>query len=443
MSVSTSRAVLLLIVLSSLNIVVHAQLVMDPQIRDEIGRIKAIDNHAHPKRVLVKGENDEGSESAGAGTPMDIPVRLRPDNPEYLTAWTELYGSTTGRTSGVTIDSFVKAKEQIKADRGESYSVWILDRLNIDVMLANRFSMGRGLTSGRFRWVPFADALMYPLSNRSLGKVSPDHKFEFEGVDRKLRIYFSKRGLKTPPPTLDGYLNFVSATLQDWKRENAVAVKFTTAYKRTLEFDNVAQERARNVYSRFIKQGDPPSADYKALQDFLFRYIARESGRLGLAIHVHVGAGASGYFSQSGASPFLLESVLNDPSLRQTNFVLVHGGLPNAREARFLLYKPNVYADFSAQGFLTSTRELSETLRVWLEFVPEKVLFGTDAFDVMPEVGWEELAWLTNKNARDALAVALTSMMNDGQIDRPQAIKLARLVMRENAAKLYGLSVAP
>jgi hypothetical protein len=41
--------------------------------------------------------------------------------------------------------------------------------------------------------------------------------------------------------------------------------------------------------------------------------------------------------------------------------------------------------------------------------------------------------------ARQALALALTGMMNDGDINREQAVKLARMVLRENAAKLYGL----
>ena len=105
----------------------------------------------------------------------------------------------------------------------------------------------------------------------------------------------------------------------------------------------------------------------------------------------------------------------------------------------FLLYKPDVYAaDFSAQTFLTSERELSEVTRSRLEFVPEKVLFGTDAFPIMPEVGWEELVSVTTKSAREALALSLTGMMRDGEITRKGASELARMVMRDNALKLYG-----
>jgi predicted TIM-barrel fold metal-dependent hydrolase len=208
---------------------------------------------------------------------------------------------------------------------------------------------------------------------------------------------------------------------------------------RSLDFGNPSEAEASRVYAQFAKGGTPPPADYKAVQDFVFRHIAAKAGELGLAVHIHTGAGASGFFNQSGATPFLLEPILNDPKLRQTKFVLVHGGSPFAQQTRMLLYKPNVYADFSAQTFLLSTRELSGVLRSWLEFVPEKVLFGTDAFEITPEVGWPEIGWLCNRSAREGLALALTGMMADGQISRARALELARMVLRDNARNLYGL----
>ena len=53
--------------------------------------------------------------------------------------------------------------------------------------------------------------------------------------------------------------------------------------------------------------------------------------------------------------------------------------------------------------------------------------------------GWEEKAWLAARTSREALALALTGMMADGEITRPQALDLARLVLRGNAERLYGL----
>ena len=107
-----------------------------------------------------------------------------------------------------------------------------------------------------------------------------------------------------------------------------------------------------------------------------------------------------------------------------------------------MLSKPNVYTDISMMVLVAEPRELANTLRSWLTAWPEKVLFGTDAFDGGADQGWEEVAWLGASTARRALALALTGMMRDGEIDRPRAEALARMVLRENAAKLYGTSVA-
>ena len=156
-------------------------------------------------------------------------------------------------------------------------------------------------------------------------------------------------------------------------------------------------------------------------------------------MHVHTGAGVGAYFNLSGSDPALLEPALNDPTLRKTNFVLVHGGWPFAEAAGALILKPNVYADFSAQTFFRSPHALGRTLRDWLEFAPDKVLFATDAFVLTPEVGWEEVGWLSNRTGREALALALTGMLRDGEITRERASELARMVLRDNAAKLYGI----
>src|SRR6185295_11280144 len=112
---------------------------------------------------------------------------------------------------------------------------------------------------------------------------------------------------------------------------------------------------------------------------------------------------------------------------------IVHGGAPFTKQVISLMGKSNVYTDFSAQTFLLYPRALSENLRYWLEAFPDRVLFGTDAFSFGPLVDWGEVAWLSNTSARQALAIALTGMMDDGEITRERALQIARMVLRENA----------
>jgi hypothetical protein len=66
------------------------------------------------------------------------------------------------------------------------------------------------------------------------------------------------------------------------------------------------------------------------------------------------------------------------------------------------------------------------------------VLFATDAYPFSERMGWEEMGWVATKTSREALALALTGMMADGEITRARAVELAHMVLRENARKLYG-----
>jgi predicted TIM-barrel fold metal-dependent hydrolase len=314
---------------------------------------------------------------------------------------------------------------------GQEYAVRLLDELNIDVMLANRVAVGPGLPQPRFLWVPFADALMYPLANDSLIQNS-DHKAFFPLEEKLLKRYYDESGVAARPATLDDYLNkVVRATLERHKQGGAVAEKFEMAYLRTLEIGNPSRADAEKAYSG--------SGDYRALQDYIFRFIATECGRLGMSVHFHAAAGGGGYFNVNGGNPMLLEPLLNDPTLRKTNFVLIHGGWPFTREVTALLTKPNCYLDFSEQTTFSYPRQVSEAIRMWLEYVPEKVLFATDAYPFSPEMGWEEAAYLANQTGREALGLALTAMLRDNEINRDRAIELARMVLRENARKLYGI----
>src|SRR6185503_10651519 len=187
-----------------------------------------------------------------------------------------------------------------------------------------------------------------------------------------LRRYMSTLKLANRPATLDAYLNtVVTPTLEAQQKAGCVAVKFEAAYLRALNFDDVSSAAASGIYARYAGGGTPSHADYKALQDFLFRYIAREAGRLGMAVHVHSFEGAGNYFQTAGADPILLEPVFNDPALRKTNFVLVHGGGAYSTHAGAMLWKPNVFVDMSGITLIYTPARLAEVLRGWLTQFPE------------------------------------------------------------------------
>jgi uncharacterized protein len=305
-------------------------------------------------------------------------------------------------------------------------------------MLANRVAMGTGVQPPHFRWVPYLDTLLFPLDNAALAAATPDRQQFFPLEDTLRKKYLLQLGLNGLPPTLDAYLKqFVTPLLEQQKSQGAVAEKFEIAYLRSFGFDDVPQPEAAHIYATILHQPRPDQAQYKRLQDFLFRYIASECGRLNMPVHLHTTSGGGGYFSIAGDNPLLLEPLFNDPHLRHTNFVLLHGGWPFVHEIGSLLQKPNVYLDLSQQSLMISPRTMSQWLREWLELYPEKILYATDAYPYSQSMGWEEAAWIANRNIRQSLGIALTGMIDDQQITEPQAENLARMVLRDNARALY------
>lgn len=418
----------------------------DPSLLLEIHRIKAIDNHSHPPRVVAPGETDDEFDALPCYPlePTPVNLTLQPDNPMYLAAWRALWSYPYRDRSAAHVAALVAQKKRTREEKGDAYADWVLDRLGIETELANRVALGRGLAPPRFRWVPFDDALLFPLDNEELAAETPDRKIFFAREEGLLKRYREAVGVNELPATLEGYTSrVVTPELEAQKRDGAVAVKFEAAYLRSLDFEPADEAQAAAAYEQYAAGGRPDRAKYTVLQDYLFRYIAAEAGRLQLAVHIHTGAGCGGYFELRGSDPLLLESVLDDPQLRKTNFVLLHGGSgPFTREMSSLLMKPNVYTDLSEQTWMLEPRALASVLRDWLEAFPEKVLFGTDLFPGDGAYDWEEIGWQTAETGREALAIALTGMMQDGEITRAKAVEIARAVLRGNALKLYGWSDA-
>ena len=54
-------------------------------------------------------------------------------------------------------------------------------------------------------------------------------------------------------------------------------------------------------------------------------------------------------------------------------------------------------------------------------------------------MGWEGGGWIAARRGRQALSIALTEMLREDGISHERALELARMVLRENARKLYRL----
>lgn len=427
--------------------VLGAQSPIDSALAKYINGVRAIDNHAHPLLTpspdpTAPADTDNDALPLAGIPDFPMPAGLDPSNPRWIEPWRALYGYRYQDMAPDHVKELITSKAAMAKRRGDQVANWALDRMNVDVMLGNRVTMGRGLQPPRFRWVSFVDALLFPLDVSGEAAVTPDRRVLYPRETKLLRRYMRDIQVGALPETLDDYLaGIVQPTLVRMKRDGAVAVKFEIAYLRPLRFGNPPHDSAAAVYARYIHGGVPSHAEYTALEDFLFRTIAREAGRLGLVVHIHCLGFFGGYYPAGGSEPLNLESVFNDSTLRSTRFVLLHGGWPYAAQTLVVFEKPNVYADFSAMSQILSPHTLAGVLRMWLEEFPDKVLYGSDAFADHNEdpVGWPDQGWVASRAARRALAEALTGMMRDGMVSRSRAEAIAVMVLRGNAAGLYHL----
>ena len=414
---------------------------VDPALAAFIAKIRAVDNHTHVN-TTAPDDSEYDALPLEPLAPFPLPVRLGPDNPDWLAANRALYAYPHADLKEPHVVELRATKARIAKEQGARFPEWVLDQIGTEVMLANRVAMGPGLASPRFRWVSYVDALMLPLSTKAEAATSPDRAKLYPLEEKLLRRYIADLHVAKLPPTLDGYLRtVVTPTLERQRKGGCVAVKFEAGYLRPLDFGDASVETARRVYAKYVNGGEPPRAEYKTLEDFLFRYIAREAGRLGMAVHIHSLEGAGSYYQAAGSDPLLLEPAFNDPTLRGTNFVIVHGGGVFASHAGAMLWKPNVYLDTSALILILPPAKLAQVFEDWLSQFPEKVLFGSDASAFGPDIGWDAAAWVGTTTARRALAIALTDMMRNGDVSRARAEEIATMVMRTNAGKLYKLGL--
>jgi predicted TIM-barrel fold metal-dependent hydrolase len=416
----------------------------DPALLRELRAIRAIDNHAH----VVSTQPDDHDYDALPFSLLDppppgtipAPLLLRSGYPWFLKAWKAIYGYPHADASEAHLKDVVPLKQKMMKQRASAYPAWVLDQQGIDIALANRIAMAPDLPGARFKWVPFADPLIFPLDNSLAKAANRDYAAFYPAEEKLLQRYMTESGVRSLPASLSEYCRtVVTPTLERHKAGGAVAEKLEIAYLRWLDFAPASEADAARVYAQHARGGPPSAADYKTLQDYLFAYVAREAGRVGLAIHIHVANGGGANYDQRGSNPLLLTWAFNEPSLRKTTFVVVHGGYPAYRDTAGLIGKPNVYADFSALSYFEGVDGQAVLLRGWLSQSPEKVLFGSDASPTDDQISWEETGWVASQTAREALAIALTAMIHDGEITRADASKIARMVLRENAKKLYGL----
>jgi len=204
-------------------------------------------------------------------------------------------------------------------------------------------------------------------------------------------------------------------------------------YAGRLDFAKVPIEVGAVLFDR-KQRGDSLSvSEERALQDCLFHYCVRRAIDYRLPIKLH-----TGYYAGHNGMP--LARVAQNPAdlcplLRQypeARFVLMHIGYPYQDEMIALGKQyANAFIDL-CWAWIINPAACVRFVAEFLTAAPlNKLLgFGGDYIPIEPVVGHARIA-------RRGLALALTTLVDDGWMSEPEASAAGERVLRENARELF------
>ena len=156
---------------------------------------------------------------------------------------------------------------------------------------------------------------------------------------------------------------------------------------------------------------------------------------LEVPVHLHTGfTGGLWNGPISDADPFLLVPFIRRPEFRRSKIVLLHASYPWIQKASAAAHAlPHVWVDIGWVMPWTSLRAV-ECLRDLVAVAPlSKLMIGSGGH------GSPEIAWLAGKVAKIALAQVLGDATRVRFIAPKQAEQVGRMILHDNAARLYQL----
>lgn len=230
--------------------------------------------------------------------------------------------------------------------------------------------------------------------------------------------------------SLAGLKRALEATFEQGLGAGMVAVKSGLAYSRELFFDQTPESGAAEDFAALLKGGET-KRQYRRLEDHMFHHLARLAAEHGVPFQIHTGLLAGNSRPFENTRPTHLANLFQ--LYPRVKFDLFHIGYPYQQElAALAKLFPNVYADFCWAHIISpvgSRRALDE----YLETMPlNKILgFGGD-------YRYPELSYAHARMARANVAQVLAAKVEAGLFTETQALDAGRLLLRENALRLFG-----
>jgi len=253
----------------------------------------------------------------------------------------------------------------------------------------------------------------------------------------RLRLFQMDPAIQKLLPQVDSYESLLKKYQERLDRavreDKFIGVKAHLAERVGFHARPVSSDEAEKAFSA-AQAGD--SDANKTIYVALFTATLLQCQDLKIPVHVHTGfTGGLWKGPISNADPFQLAPFLEEKRFLQTRVILLHAGYPWTKHAGQLAHTfPHVWVDM---GQMTpwASLALTECYRDVMAWAPlSKIVIGSGGH------GTPEIAWLAAKTAKIALSEVLENAIRSGLMTEAQAEKTGRMILHDNAARLYKLS---
>src|ERR1700716_336153 len=166
----------------------------------QVDQIPIHDNHSHATSP------DDSDMDAMASPPEESTVmRLRDTNPEFVAASKALFGYPYDDFRPEHAKWLAEKKKAAEQSGNSAYFNGILDKLNVEICLANRAAMPNYLDPKRFHWVFFVDSFFYPFDNPEQTASTPNMGVNIPLQEKMLARYKKQESCEGLPADLAGY----------------------------------------------------------------------------------------------------------------------------------------------------------------------------------------------------------------------------------------------
>jgi len=236
--------------------------------------------------------------------------------------------------------------------------------------------------------------------------------------------------------TLDALNQALTNAFMAARDQGIMAVKTGLAYSRILYYEDVNQERAKEIFNIIINSPEEKSLSFsevKPLQDYMMHRVLDLAKKYNIPVAIHTGLQTgNGNIIENSKPTHLVNLFREYPDVK---FVLYHGSFPYGGELTTIAkYFRNVYIDL-CWLYVISPSYSERYLHEWIETVPTSKIMGFGGDYLNIENVYGHLLF-----AKQILSRVLTDKVRDGYLTEQEAKNTAQMILHDNAVNFYKLN---